>query len=114
MKNKLRNYFENNRTAYSYLFFAQVTATVVNTYFKGVSQNPFLIHLNFPIAIFLGVGIIFTFFLPVVFMLAAWATFNYDSLGDDGKDLWKTINFALYVVVLASIVLTTLTGFTPK
>ncbi len=111
---KLGNYFNKNKTGYTYLFFAQVTATVVNTYFKGVSQNPFLVHLNLPVAIFLGVGIIFAFFLPAVFILAAWVTFNYDSLGKDGKDLWRLVNFVLYVVVLSSVILTTVNGLTSK
>ena len=101
MKRKLRDYFENNKTAYSYLFFAQVMASVIGLVFGTGLKDP---RLNFYMRILLDLEFLLFIFLPAFFIIAALATFKHEPFKD--KSLVLSIHLIFCILVLMSAVLT--------
>ena len=98
----MKYYFEKNIIAYSYLFFAQVTAAAVNVYLEMIRKNPPFYIKFLPLGIVVGIGEIYVIFLPLFFVYAAYKSFNYDFLEKDSKIFLWGVNLILYGVVIAS------------
>jgi len=98
MRKNLRDYFENNKTAYSYLFFAQVMASVIGLVFGAGFKDP---HLNSYMHILLDLEFLLFIFLPVFFIIAALATFKYKPFKDKTLVLIFHLTFCGLVFVSA-------------
>lgn len=111
---KLKGYFKENITAYTYIFFAQTLALAINLYLKtGWNKEPtYFIH--FPLVILFLVGLVFTLFLPTMFLVAAFTNFEYTDLALDEKVIAITINLFIILVVFYYAFTTTVSGFPAK
>jgi hypothetical protein len=106
MREKLRNYFTENLTAYSYLFFAQVLAIIVNVYLKYQGQHPPAKAL---VSVWKWENSLIIF-LPFIFILAAIVTVDFSRLQTSGKIIAFCVNFFLFAVVIFYCLFTPIFG----
>lgn len=97
----LRNYFKDNLTAYSYLFFAQVAAVVVSKYFADVLfyKGFKVTNMTFIDTPILIENIIISLVIPMIFIVGFLVTFKYPK---NLADRYGLLSFNLF---LAAIVL---------
>jgi hypothetical protein len=101
-RDSLKAYFKDNLTAYTYLFFAQAVAVAANIYVNFIAHNPpFHLHA-FPILILIILSSIYALLMPFLFIIAAVATFNYNSLGKDSRRFMIGINLILCAIIITS------------
>jgi len=94
---ELREYFNKNINAYSYLFFAYASFTAIKIYNNFAIQHPPKI---FP-SQFLIWPTLVTYLIPGMFTLAAFATFDYSSIKND--KLWYSMwNVFIIAVIIVS------------
>lgn len=101
MKN-LKNYFNSNIIAYSYLFFAQTSVVAIKIYNSfGLTH-----HLSF-VSPQLWIRLSLTnYLIPLLFIMAGFATLDYSTIKD--KEYKKFIpwwNFFMIAVIISSAVI---------
>lgn len=77
LKQKLTLYFEQNSTAYTYLFFVPVVIVVGNYILNKSLKSPSGVLIHLPFELRLYSGIVTFIFLFSFFILAAHMTFKY-------------------------------------
>lgn len=102
MRKNLRDYFNNNIVAYSYLFFAASFAFIIGSYISYAGKHPptpSQIHSW-------QQGNTIILFLPLFFMLASIFTFDLSSLKFLGKIIAILINAFFFIIVFLYILIT--------
>ncbi len=97
---KVRKYFEDNLTGYTYLFFAQGAFIAENLYWNQVMRGNFgKVSLHSLHGYYNIIAFYTMYFLPVIFLVGAFLTFRYP------KDRLTKLFLLILHITLCSIIL---------
>jgi hypothetical protein len=103
LKMALRKFFEENKTSFSYLFYAYTMGGAVTIYIKSSWESLFRIMIPFSFLTVIEVlGILIIAILPLLFVTGFFATFKAPK-GEENS--FKFINTFIVLVMLTAAVL---------
>jgi hypothetical protein len=97
-----RHFFEKNVTGYTYLFFAQTSFIAENIFWREQLKGSFgKIPTHSLTGILALIEIIFYYSFPLVFVIAAFLTFNYPK-SKNNRFIFVFITFFLSLIILCA------------
>ena len=99
---RYRQFFKQNETGFSYLFFAQTSFIALNVFWRYQSR---LLFGEFPAHSLLGglaiINVVASYFLPLLFVIGAFFSFNYPK-GKDERNFFIFIILVLFLIIFST------------
>jgi hypothetical protein len=101
---RLRHFFKENETGFSYLFFSQTSLITISIFFRHELAGPFgKTTIHSPAGWYAIYTIILYYTIPLVFFLAAFLTFHYPK-NKDVRFLFVFITMGFSLLIVAATI----------